>query len=610
MRKVSLSFIFFLVLLMVIGCSNHQVQIYFDTTGGDFLPDIVLNEGEFLESLPTPTRQGYQFDGWYIDDDYAVLFSIKSPIVEKETTLYAKWSRIVENIVISFDSDGGSIIEPMVYPPGVTITSPTTPTKTGNTFSGWYTDLDYTSLYTFSTMPSSNLTLYAKWVVNTYTITFEVNGGSTVEPISDLFGSIVNEPSMPVLSGHIFKGWFTDTSLTTPYLFSTIPETNITLYAKWEASESIMSFDSQGGTAIEPLSEIAGTNIDAPIDPTKEGFIFAGWYESIQAIDPYEFDTMPDANITLYANWASEGLIYELIEDSYYEISAGDACQLESISIPKYHLGKPVQSIANQGFMNCSEVTEINLPETLKKILNGAFMYTSLTSIFIPSSVEFFGLAVFRFTNQLEEIIVDSNSLSFKSQDGVLFSKDGLTLVRYPSAKIDTEYVIDHTVEIIGSDAFSSSHNLTSVLIGNSVHTIQDHAFYNCQGLASIVIPNNVTTVEIYIFRDCVSLATVQLGTGIPMISSYMFDGCVSLTSIIIPYQVLSIAYGAFFDCIRLTSVHLKRSSLDGITTGALFMFANTPLTMKIFVEDQMSMTAYKQATYWSSYQSRIEVKP
>ncbi len=116
-------------------------------------------------------------------------------------------------------------------------------TYEGYTFGGWYTDEDCTTEFTSSTAVESNITLYAKWTKNAattekVTVTFNTNGGSSVDPVEVDEGSTVAEPTAPTLDGYTFDGWYTDSALTTAFDFSTDITADITLYAKWTAESS------------------------------------------------------------------------------------------------------------------------------------------------------------------------------------------------------------------------------------------------------------------------------------------------------------------------------------------------------------------------------------
>jgi uncharacterized repeat protein (TIGR02543 family) len=126
--------------------------------------------------------------------------------------------------------------------PGTTVIKPQDPTKQGYIFNGWYKDSILTIPYTFTTMPSVNITLYAKWYLINKTITFNSNGGTYVPSITNLPGTTVIKPQDPIKQGYIFDGWYSDINLTLNYTFTTMPSSSITLYAKWNSTIEITSF--------------------------------------------------------------------------------------------------------------------------------------------------------------------------------------------------------------------------------------------------------------------------------------------------------------------------------------------------------------------------------
>jgi Listeria/Bacterioides repeat len=153
---------------------------------------------------------------------------------------------------VTFDSNGGSAITPVTnIAEGATVTEPSAPSKTGYTFDGWYEQPDFSdTAWNFVTdkMPAKDVTLYAKWTVNSYTVTFDSKGGDAVPSAAVTYGNTVAKPSDPAkddatpnvtaagdASAHdfILKGWYTDEALTTPFDFDTPITADITLYAKW-----------------------------------------------------------------------------------------------------------------------------------------------------------------------------------------------------------------------------------------------------------------------------------------------------------------------------------------------------------------------------------------
>lgn len=169
--------------------------------------------------------------GYYSSTGTIPFLDIKNSIVVTE------YIHEPETFTVTYNTDGGTEIEPVTVTDGGTITEPTAPTKDGYNFSGWYSDSGLTTLYDFNTAVTSDITLYAKWIeipVTTYTVTFETNGGSSVAPQTITEGDYVVEPSNPTKSGNTFDDWYKEDTFITAWNFETDTVTaDITLYAKW-----------------------------------------------------------------------------------------------------------------------------------------------------------------------------------------------------------------------------------------------------------------------------------------------------------------------------------------------------------------------------------------
>ena len=163
---------------------------------------------------------------------------------------------------------------------------PDVPSRQGYQFTDWYLD---DTKYDFNTAVTGNMTLTAKWTANSYTITFDTDGGSKIDPITQDYGTAITAPADPTREGYTFIGW--DKAIP-----ATMPAEDLTVTAQWRINQYTITFDTDGGSAIAPITQDYGTQITAPADPTREGYTFIGWDKTFPT-------TMPAESITITAQW-------------------------------------------------------------------------------------------------------------------------------------------------------------------------------------------------------------------------------------------------------------------------------------------------------------------
>ena len=250
----------------------NQYTITFDTAGGSEIAPITQDYGTEITAPDNPTRKGYTFKGW--DKE------IPETMPAENITVKAQWE--INQYTITFDTNGGSEIAPITQDYGTEITAPDNPTRKGYTFKGWDKEIP-------KTMPAENITVKAQWEINQYTITFDTNGGSDIAPITQAYGTEITAPDNPTRKGYTFKGWDKE-------IPETMPAENITVKAQWEINQYTITFDTNGGSEIAPITQDYGTEITAPDNPTRKGYTFKGWDKEIPK-------TMPAENITITARW-------------------------------------------------------------------------------------------------------------------------------------------------------------------------------------------------------------------------------------------------------------------------------------------------------------------
>ena len=240
-----------------------------------FYNDILTLRGKLF------TRTGYTQTGWATVDGGEKVYGLDAVYTQNEAlTLYPVWN--TNKYTITFDTNGGSEIAPITQDYGTAITAPADPTREGYTFIGWDREIP-------ATMPAENVTVTAQWAVNQYTVTFDTAGGSEVAPITQDYGTAIAAPADPTREGYTFIGWDRE-------IPATMPAENVTVTAQWEINRYTVTFDTNGGSEIAPITQDYGTAITAPADPTREGYTFIGWDKAIPA-------TMPAENVTVTAQW-------------------------------------------------------------------------------------------------------------------------------------------------------------------------------------------------------------------------------------------------------------------------------------------------------------------
>lgn len=187
-----------------------------------------VREGSELTELYFAPELG-EFIGWTSDAAGLVPLTV----ITEATSAYPKFMDV---FVVTFDSKEGSAVESQDVYDGLLAEAPVDPTRFGYKFTGWFVDEALVTLFNFETPITADITLYAGWEaleLEEFTVSFETNGGNTIEPVNVLDGGLITLPPLPTKDGFIFDGWFTDIDLTVAFVASTPVTADMTLYVKW-----------------------------------------------------------------------------------------------------------------------------------------------------------------------------------------------------------------------------------------------------------------------------------------------------------------------------------------------------------------------------------------
>jgi uncharacterized repeat protein (TIGR02543 family) len=702
----------------------HIYEATFDANGGQFSggDTSVKATTDILKALKLnapaePSREGYDFGGWYGEKAFSNAFDFSSGTVTADITLYARWTPHKHSITYYAYAPYTTPYETYTgvdYGTAMPYPAPEAPAD-GTTFGGWFKSTSFSDadrVIPWESAVTGNLVLYARWINNPVTVTFITNTAETDDYFDDTYkaGDRITKPTNVTKEGYSIEGWYTEAGFQNKWSFALdLLTADVTLYAKWDGNTYTITYDYRGAMGGDGAATYTATYgaAYALAMPTRPGYGFGGWYGAIGGggTQYTEADGQSKApwnhtyGITLYAYWlGTTGLAYTPGVDSY-SVSKGTANTNGAVYIQEYYYGKPVTGIGVEAFFECSGLTGITIPDSITSIGDsafagcsgltsialpfvgasraatgadglfgylfgtssytggtattqyytsvnattyyiptnlrtvvitsatqlsygafsacnkltsitipdsvtslgddvflycsglasitipngvtsiglGAFMFcTGLTGITIPNSVTSIGDSAFYYCDKLTSITVGSGNANYKSVDSVLFNKSGTMLIAYPTGKAGT-YSVPTGVTSIGSGAFLYCGKLTNITIPSGVISIGDSAFRSCSSLTSITIPSGVTSIGDSAFYGCSSLTSITIPNSVTIIGASTFAGCTGLMTITIGSDITSIGDGAFYSCNGLTKVNYRGTltQWNAINIGT----NNAPLT-------------------------------
>jgi uncharacterized repeat protein (TIGR02543 family) len=350
-KKIAMAVILFASLFILIACGDDapkEFTVTFNTNGGSNVSEIVVEEGDTFLLPADPTRPGYTFDDWYIDEDLETVFN--DFLITQNITVYAKWT--INTYTVTYNVDGGSVVANSSVNYNQTLTTPVEPTKVGYTFAGWYTDAEKTQAFVFTTPVVDNMTLYAKWTILSYEATFNLPEG---DPIVLTFehGDTIVPPTARQIEGYTFVGWFFDEAFTQPLNGGGIDD-DCDLYAKYDKNEYTVTFNTNGGEAKGSENVLYEESLETE-NPLYEGYNFMGWFYDEALTLPFSEDDLITENVTLYAKW-------ELIPPTDEELALED---LAALGIPET-LGADI-TLPTTGTNGTTFVWESNKPHLISE---------------------------------------------------------------------------------------------------------------------------------------------------------------------------------------------------------------------------------------------------
>lgn len=273
--------------------------------------------GGNLVGLETPIKEGYVFKGWYSDDRFTTKYNLVDTIT-KNTTLYAKWVKLLTVTI----GDETTIVES-----GNMMTEPDKPTKEGYTFGGWYSDVNCTKEFDFTKAITEDTVIYIKWEINA-TEYIDVTIDGVVNQL--VKGEKLVQPNQPIKDGYVFKGWYRDQKYTQEFDFDVPIYQDVIIYTKWNKLCKV-NIDGVESSVEE------GEKITVPKTPTKEGYVFKGWYRDEKYNNEFDFDIPVTDDVNVYAKWVKNNNVDQetnngsgVIKEQNGVVVTGDVCQVQN----------------------------------------------------------------------------------------------------------------------------------------------------------------------------------------------------------------------------------------------------------------------------------------
>jgi uncharacterized repeat protein (TIGR02543 family) len=542
------------------GVETYRVA--FETDGGQPVSSIQVRHNGTI-SLPSVTKVGFVFLGWYtgyLPGD--ILFTSQTEVT-RNMTLYAVWER--ESFMITFIGNGGSFTQPLIAKATSNIEAPVAPKRLNHQFEGWFIDQALTEAYVFDTMPTNNVTLYAKFTSGT---------DEGVEySCSATECAIVGFESF-------------HTQLTIPALKNGLPVTSIADFAFRDANKlsSIVflgdDLESIGTGAFENASLLSSFTL-----PESVTVIKSGAFKNASSLTTFDITT----NMTSIGQGILEGAsslrsitvplfgtnpsLQPVNIKYYFGGTTFDSSVALPISLVKVTITDGITSIPNNAFRDILTIKEVHLPASITSVgtnvLQGTFVEKltwTFTGTEIASANSFLAYAFGgAHNNQVTNVPNTLKSITLNETPYKTISSHAF----YNVASLE-EIVIPDSFTVIQPFAFAhfaaNTSSLQSITLPANLVAIGNSAFQNSGKLRSLTIPATVATLGTSVLQNTVDLESLTIGGQLPQFLRFYFGGTSATAGGVIPAALKHVTITNTTSNILPTSYFQAFTTLETIT--------------------------------------------
>ena len=428
----------------------NQYTVSFVSNGGSAVSSITQNYNTEIAAPTDPTRDGYTFNGW--------IPAVPSTMPAVNTECVAQWT--INNYDVTFNMQGhGDALDAQSINYNGLVSQPSAPSATGYTFGGWFKEAGCANEWNFSTDPVTDVTiLYAKWTINSYDVTFNLQGhGTPIAPQSVDYNGLVSQPSAPSEAGFAFDGWYKEAGCINAWNFSEDRITEATtLYAKWSVAPLTLNDNADNSEAIESYDGLTtGVTMIRTIISASYNTICLPFAMTASQVETY-FGTDCDIEELTKASCADGNL--KLFFTKRTAIEAG-----------KPYLIKPQADVANP------VIADVTIDNTSRP---SEFEGVTFSGIFSPENL----------VASENLLFLGASNMLYMSSGGTMKGLRGYFQLTTPgsiaaakrSARIVLHEEVATDIEIVESQ--KSKVESTKIMRDGQLYILRDGKTYNAQG--------------------------------------------------------------------------------------------------------------------------------
>lgn len=530
----AISLVAFLISLIGPLATPATVAVAFDTAGGTPVEMVTLPGGGKLSSIPTTSKQGYDFEHWLKGTDVVT----SNTVFNSNTTVRAVFEQIEYTIV--YDTNGGNDIESETVAYGDEVRLPI-PTKVGAVFQGWFEDVALTIPVTETLEVFEDYLLYAKWSligVDVLSVSYFSEGFGLIDSVYVAPNTTITLLTPPDREGYDFVQWINGVTFTPVEDNTFVVTQDIVFFADWISLAGLVTiyFDTQGGTPIAPIQVPAGSNWSNPeaVPFLADGYQFLNWITNCN-FDGFEVSctTLNESyvvtgDMTVLAQYDYMVPLAKMRFDSFerdgkvlgYVLSSiEDFTPEETIStlvLPARYSGVPVVAIGEGVFENIDYIENVIIPENIQYIRERAFANSSIKNVYLPSSLIQIDYGAFE--GSTLEAVHFANNPSLRYIRSSVFRNTQLTSFHLPA-----------TVTYIGNQAFEGS-TLSTITFATPAKLayLGSETFANTE-LIAVTLPEGLTTIEYEAFANITTLTSLHIPASVTAIQQKAFQNSTSI---------------------------------------------------------------------------------